>query len=391
MVLITKIMSKMFHLAIDGNEANITNRVGSNIYAFGMISAFFELTKTNPQLKITVILKKPPVSDLPNSTERFTYLILTSGKFWVYTRLSRHLLVNSYNYDAFYNPGHYLPLTSSVPMVSSIMDLAFFRYPQNFRLTDWLQLMVGTHWAVKKASKIVAISNFTKTEIQKIYHLTDQKIVVAPPGIIEKSEISAKFKNEVITQLHLYQPFFLYVGTLQPRKNLSTLIDSYNLFCQNFQPTGEMVNPPGLVLAGKTGWLAKPILESIKSSPFSKNIIQLGFVDEKQKVALLSLALANLSLSPYEGFGIPPLEGLQYGCLPIVANSASLPEVVGQAGKLVPPNSTIHIANAMDQVIHMSKNQRIRFRSDAKLQLQKFSYQRSAQIVFDTILSLCHQ
>jgi len=377
-------------LAIDGNEANILNRVGSNVYAYEIIKAIYKLVNQDQRFLVTVLLRQPPLAHLPAENERWHYQVIGPRRLWVYWSLSKHLDANPNHYQVFYTPGHYVPLTAPMPVISSIMDLGFLSYPRSFKFKDWLQLSLGTKWAVKKAARLVAISQFTQQEIKRYYKIPLAKIVVAPAAPPARIKLSPAKQNQICFHLGIDQPFFLYLGTLQPRKNLVNLIKAYEVFATNFVNAhhNSLVQLPQLVLAGKVGWLAEEILATIKHSKFAQKIIQPGFITDQQKAALYSKALANILVSPYEGFGIPPLEGMQYGCLPIVANSSSLPEVIGLAGLKVDADSILELAEALNRIYKMEQPERYRYQALGRKQLKKFTWKQSAQTVLTTIQNL---
>ncbi|MEN8253749.1 MAG: hypothetical protein ABFQ62_05250 [Patescibacteria group bacterium] len=157
------------HIVIDGNEANIKTRVGSNVYAFELIFALEKLTKKRNDIEITVLLSEKKISDLPNKRKNWNYQIVKPKKFWTQWALPIHLYKNQKNYDVFFTPGHYAPRISPIPYVSSIMDLAFLKYPKQFKKSDLLQLKNWSKYSAKNAKKIITISQFSKEEIVKFY------------------------------------------------------------------------------------------------------------------------------------------------------------------------------------------------------------------------------
>ena len=372
-------------IAIDGNEANVTNRVGSNVYAFGLLKALKPLIDNSSRYSATVFLRQPPRPELPKPSPNWQYQLLPARGFWVYWAFPRYLFAHANEFDVLYSPGHYLPLISPIPTVVSIMDLGFHHYPSNFTFADWLKLSIGTKRSVQQAQRIVAISHFTRSELMQHYHCGSERILVAPPAPPKKLELTTDQLTQILRPFKLNQPFFLYLGTLQPRKNILNLVKAYEIYAKNFQPSKQLPELPKLVLAGKVGWLAQPILAAIENSPYQKEIVRLGFVTDQQKAALLTRALSSISISQYEGFGIPALEALQYGTVPIVANTAGLPEAVGQAGFHVSPYSPVKIANQLDHVTRLNYLERLQLRKKARAQVKQYSWEDSAQVALKAI------
>ncbi len=380
------------HFAIDGNEANVNQRVGSNVYAFQILRALREKILADPNLAATVLLRRPPIADWPEATPDWQYQVIKPNALWTQLAEPLHLYLHPGLYDAFYTPGHYAPRACPLPYISSVMDLAYLKFPDQYRQSDLVQLKHWTKYSVKKADKVVAISQFTKQDLIDTYHLQPEKIVVAPPAVDQVEVVDGEV-DEFFDQHQISQPFFLYLGTFQPRKNLIRLIEAYELFCrrlssQHDEGKGQKNKLPQLVLAGKIGWLAEPIKERIAQSAFSEQIITPGFVSPAVKQALYERTTANLLLGLYEGFGLPPLEALQAGSLSIVADNTSLPEAVGEAGLTVDPTDTNAIADQLEKAFRMTSQAKEEFLLTAEKQLAKFSWEKSAQIVLDELIKL---
>lgn len=379
------------NLAIDGNEANVQNRVGSNAYAFEIITHLWKLTKREPHMHLTVLLSAPPIADLPAERANWHYQVITPKPFWTQWALPLHLFTHQADYDVLFTPGHYAPRISSVPYISSVMDLAFIKYPDDFAKKDLLQLKAWTEYSVKNAAKVVAISEFTKQEIRKTYHRLDNDIIVAPPNVTELDSRYRKAQFEKFCQkLGLTQPYLLYLGTLQPRKNLLKLIEAFEQIAT--VSTAETKTAPlgqlKLVLAGKVGWLAEGIMQKIASSAVKDRIILTGFVPSQFKYPLYQHATAAVMLSPYEGFGIPALEAMAAGTIPVIADSSSLPEVVGKAGITVHPNQVGSIANGLLQAFYLTETERKILKARAVKQLKKFSWETSAKTILKALEAL---
>lgn len=387
--------SPHLHLAIDGNEANVTNRVGSNVYAFEIIRHLELLLRDYPNITTTVLIANPPQSDLPTPRTGFKYQILQPRPLWTQIALPLHLYTHPTRYHLLYTPGHYTPRWCPIPAINSVMDLGFEVYPHFFTNSDVYKLSKWTRSSVKNASRVIAISQFTQKEVNRLYSKKLSQIEVAPPALSTMPNQSSTQIDRELSKLKINQPYLLYVGTLQPRKNLLAVIQAFELLKDQLavdkKSTVIKYANLQLVLAGKVGWLAEPILQAINQSPHRASIRQLGFVTELQKVALYSKAESSVLVGWYEGFGIPPLESIALGCVPVVANTSSLPEVVGQAGIQVDPAQPQQLADAWMNVLTASCKQKAIWRSEGKRQLAQFSWSKSAQTVLDTILSVANQ
>lgn len=378
-------------LAIDANEANVNNRVGSNVYAFEILKQLEQLTadgsKDNNRLESTILLAQPPVKDLPQPRPGWRYQVIKPAKFWTQWAEPIHLYLNKNQYDVLFVTGHYAPRLSSVPYVSCVMDLAFIDYPDQFQKKDLFQLKKWTKYSAKKAQKVVAISQFTKQELIKHYKLDPNKILVAYPDTnLDSTQANQEPQTDFFKKHDIHQPYFLFVGTLQPRKNLERLVAGFEILCTKLLEQNQEL--PQLVIAGKIGWLANGILQRIEKSKFKRQIILPGFISNQVKTKLIKKAAATVLVGLYEGFGIPPLESLKLGTLPIVSNTSSLPEVVGQAGWQVDPLRPSEISQDLEQALtisHQEKQQKLQL---GQVQLEKFSWRKSAQIILDELIKL---
>lgn len=393
------INQKVLQVALDGNEANVEQRVGSNVYAFEILSHLEQITRKKSQFEFTVLLSRPPLEDLPKTRNGWEYQVIGPQPFWTQWALPLHLYSHWKKYDLLFTPSHYAPRLSPIPYINSVMDLAYLHFPLQFRENDLLQLKHWTAYSVRRAAKVIAISQFTKSEIVKNYRKNEQDIVVAYPAATLPAKIASTTKfNHFLKQHKITQPYFIYLGTIQPRKNIEKIVEAFEIFCtsQAFKQLRKKSkvkkkhHHPQLVIAGKSGWLAQPTLKRIKQSPLVKHIILTGFVDDNLKSLLYKNAAASLLVGLHEGFGIPSLESLVSGTIPIVSSNSSLPEVVGKAGIKVNPNSAQEIADALTKVDQLTVKQRAILLRLGKAQSKKFSWNKSAHIVLATIESVAY-
>lgn len=236
------------------------------------------------------------------------------------------------------------PWLSPRPTVLTIYDLSFALFPQYFRGFNQAYLRAGTRMSARRAARVIAISDNTRRDIHRLYGVPLDRITVAYPGVDEAlcpaapADI-ARFKQA----RHLPDKFFLYLGTLEPRKNLITLV-------QAFARLKHTCPDATLVLAGGMGWLVADVLAAIEASGVQDSIMLPGFVPADEKVLWLSSATAFVYPSNYEGFGLPPLEAMACGTPIIVSTAASLPEVAGDAGVQIDPADVRGWTQALQRV-----------------------------------------
>ncbi len=282
--------------------------------------------------------------------------------------------------DVFFAPNmNFVALSKSVKFVLTIHDLSFEYFPETFSWKRrWWHFFVNPYYLIKRADKIIAVSNSTKDDILKKYKISSNKIKVVYNGVSEKMrEVDRNdFKLlKIKEKYNLPFNFILFLGTFEPRKNIVGLVKSYELLRKKY---GEKAQRFKLVIAGSSGWKSGKIKKSIKRSEFRKDILLLNFVENEDKVYLYNLASIFVYPSFFEGFGIPPLEAMKCGVDVVVSNNSSLPEVVGDGGLLVDADKPDEIAIACGELLSDKKiSEKLsycRFK-----QSQKFSWQKSAE------------
>jgi glycosyltransferase involved in cell wall biosynthesis len=397
---------KPLRIGIDANEANIENRVGSNVYAFELIKQIELQTRNQPHLTFSVFLTDPPVAQMPPERPGWTYHIVKPKLFATQWGLPLTLFRMRKQLDLFYTPGHYAPRLCPIPYISSVMDLGYLYFPKQFKTKDLLQLKLWTKYSVKNAKRVIAISEFTKQDVAKTYQIDPNKIDVIYPAmnVTPFRRENQNLRQETFHRFNITGPYILYVGTLQPRKNLIRLIEAFESLKLKYRSElikAENTTTPAtngkrrrrkkkvavehplqglkLVIAGKTGWLAQPILDRIAQSKEKADIILTGFVTEEQKAILYHNALCSILIGLHEGFGMPALESLVFRVVPVVSETTSLPEVVGDAGLFVNPNDTNNIMKGIDQAITLTQKQRKEFERRADQQVRKFSWEHSGK------------
>ena len=245
---------------------------------------------------------------------------------------------------------HYTtPLFSPCKRVITIHDMTFYLFPEKHTLIKRLFFRSIIPAAIKKTNHIFADSKNTRADILKIFNLPTAKIDVVylvtdpiyRPFDIQSMEMDLEKKYGIRF------PFILYVGTLEPRKNVWRLIQAYA------QLSAETHLQHRLVIVGKKGWAYKEIFETLSGldRKIREKIIFTGYVAEKDLPSLYNAAELFVYPSLYEGFGIPPLEAMACGVPVIASNISSLPEVVGDAGLQVNPLDTEAISGAMREVL----------------------------------------
>lgn len=366
-------------IGIDGNEANVVNRVGSNQYAYHILKALHALESEHA---FRIYLKSDPVGDMPKANSQWHYRIIKPQKLWTQARLPADLFMHRPRPHVFFSPGHYAPRRSPVPTVVSIMDLAFLHYPNLFlkHKRGTAQLEQWSAYSVKQSTKVIAISEHTRQDVITSYQKNPADVVVAYPGVdihkFKKPNLSAK--NKIAQKYQLKKPFALFVGTIQPRKNLVRLLEAFSSLPPSFKEFD-------LVIAGQRGWLTEEFDHALAFSKAKSRIKMLGFVPDSEIPALYALARCSVLIGLHEGFGMPAAESFACGTLPVVSNNSSLPEVVGNSGILVDPYSVTSIRHGLKRALELDEASRAKRIAMGQEHIKKFDWHVSAGIILSSL------
>lgn len=366
---------KPLMIGIDGNEANVVNKVGSSEYALRLLQEF-ERIKTN-ELQFCVYLKDNPGNNMPAVSTNWRYKVVRPKKLWTQIALPSHLFFARKKPDVFFTPGHYSPRFCAIPTAISIMDTAYLWYPQFFKKSDLYQLENWTNYSVKRAKKIFTISNSARNDIIKFYNKKIDDVIVTYPGIKMKNEKIISF-GQLQKKYNITSPFVLFVGTLQPRKNITRLIEALSKINNNDLE---------LVIIGKKGWMYEDILKAPDKYNVAQKVVFLDFVNDEDLPSFYSHARCFVLPSLYEGFGLPILEAMTYGCPVITSSISSLPEAGGDAALYIDPENTKDIADKITQVLSDEKLRSEMIEKGYK-QIKKFSWEKTAKETLSVLAQL---
>ncbi|MFH1280292.1 MAG: glycosyltransferase family 1 protein, partial [Candidatus Beckwithbacteria bacterium] len=340
-------------------------RVGSNQYAFNILTKLQFLDQKNQYL---VYLKHPPLSDLPKSNHRWQYRVIKSTPLWTQWRLPLDLYLKKPKPDLFLTLGHYAPKFAPMPTLVTILDLAFIFFPNTYLKKDLFKLKNWTKSSVKKARHIFTISNSSKKDIQKYYQVSPEKITVVYPGIDHQ-----RFEKKSTTSL-ISGDYLLYLGTLQPRKNLENLVLAYSKL-------PDKLKTNKLVIAGKKGWLYKPLFKLVKQLKLENHVIFTDYVLSKDLPGLIQQAKLLILPSFYEGFGIPVVQAMAAQTPVLVSKNSSLKEIVKSHGFYIKePFQSQQVKQGIIQALTSKPNLKA-----AQAHAKHFSWHQSAENILEVI------
>jgi len=362
-------------IGIDGNEANVERRVGIGEYAYELLCQFYKITSARKDLKFKIYLKNSPRVEMPIPTESWQYQIVGPKKFWTQIGLPLKLFTETKKPNVFFSPSHYAPRFSPVPTAISIMDLSYIHFPELFTKHDLYQLINWTKYSVKKARKIFTISQFSKNDIIRTYGRKSEDVVITHLGIkMEAQSLKHRTQNSN-DKFAIDGEYILFVGTLQPRKNVAKLIEAFSKI------KDKKIK---LVIVGKKGWLWEEIIQAPEKFGVSGRVKFLDFVQDQDLPDLYKNATCFVLPSLYEGFGLPVLEAMKYGCPTVISDVSSLPEVGGDAAVYFDPQSVDDIAGKLDTVISDEKLRDEMIKKGYN-QIKKFSWEKAARKTLDVL------
>ena len=278
--------------------------------------------------------------------------------------------------DVFHFPDFVLPPVRRGATVVTVHDLSFMLVPEcaDERLRGHLERVVPI--SVREADYVTADSENTRNDLMTLLDVPPERVEVVYSGVDRRFRpIADEAAHEAARRKYgLNFPFMLYVGTIEPRKNLRRLLKAYRIFRQQGRAQHK------LVLAGGLGWLYQDILHDVEELVAEQEVVYLGRIPDDDLPVLYSLSDAFVFPSLYEGFGLPPLEAMACGTPVICSNTSSLPEVVGDAGILVPPEDVDGLALAMGALLNEPERRAVLGRR-ALERAQQFTWEAAAERV----------
>ena len=369
----------MIKIGVDGNEANVEKKVGVSVYALNILKFFYKVARQETQFEI--YLKNKPLTDLPQENKYFKYKIIPGKFLWSQIYLPLYLFFHK-NIDVYFSPAHYLPRFCPVPQVVAIHDLAYLYFPEDFTKKDLWQLKNWTGFSIKKAKQIIAVSKTTKKDIIKNYEVDEGKVAVIYNGY-EKQAVkkTSAVKHSDINQEQTAEvksmKYILFVGTIQPRKNLEVLVDAFDKFIR--------INKDfKLIIVGKKGWLYESIFKKIKTLNLENKIIFTGHISDQELIWYYKNAFCLALPSLYEGFGIPVLEAMSYDCPTIISMTSSLPEIGGDASLYFDPKNSDDLLEKLN-TLYQNKQLRKGLILKGKQRIKNFSWEKCAKETLDVI------
>jgi len=327
-------------IGIDASRAARGKRTGTEKYSFQLIRHLVALDQKN---RYRLYFDRPPFYELRIANCELR--VMPFPRLWTHVRLSWEMMRRPP--DVLFVPAHVLPIVHPPRSVVTIHDLGYLHFPRAHRLLDRLYLDLSTRFNARAAAHIIADSQATKRDLVERYGVEPSKISVIYPGYDEEAFQPVREREAieaVKTRYGIAGDYILFVGTIQPRKNLVRLMEAFSLLKRQAADLQ-------LVIAGKKGWLYEAVFRRVEELGLEGQVVFTGYVAEEDLPALFSGARLFVFPSLYEGFGLPVLEAMACGTPVVCSNASSLPEVAGDAALLFDPLDVEGMAAAMERIL----------------------------------------
>lgn len=316
----------------------------------------------------------------PSNLSKMYFPVRSVFRKWWLVGLPSMLQISPF--DVFHGTNYCIPVFAPCPTVVTVHDLSLFNQSHTHEDDNVRRGKRRIPIMMRRASKIIAPSEWTRREIMEHFHVSAERIrVIQEAARKEMVPLTAEQSAGVLGKHGLTGPFLLFVGTIEPRKNLLVLLRAYHEMLQTTE------HRPRLVICGGSGWKNEEVFQLVDELELGEMVRFLGYVADEDLPALYSTAECFLYPSVYEGFGLPPLEAMACGAPVITSNASSLPEVVGEAGLMHPAEDHRALAGLIARLLD-DRQAREHYRQAALQRSAQFSWDRAAretQAVYDEV------
>lgn len=367
--------------------------IGVGHYTYQLIKNLLEIDKENHYViffDFRVREKDVKKFTRPNTTIKF-YPFSDYKKYLpgAYNEILGTATLARENLDILHStsPLSRIPISYRGKCVVTFHDLAIYKCPQCFSAVKSAHDKTVYNLMVKKADKIIAVSQSTKKDLEDLFKIPEEKVKVIYSGLDKRFFNSPAIDaQKVLAKFGITKKYILFLGTLEPVKNISRLLESFATFKEEYKKSNKKFDYQ-LVLAGKRGWLAKEYSQTAKDLGLAKDVAFTGYIIGDELVPLFKNAEFFIMPSLYEGFGMTVLEAFATGTPAIVSDVSSIPEIAGDAAELVNPLDVKGIADAMIKFA-TDENLRNSYREKGLRQVEKFDWEKTARETLEVYKSL---
>ena len=366
-------------IGIDARPLTVQNFTGIPNYVYQICKQWME---KHPEHEYYLMARNPICFKEENLPDNWHILntpwIIDWGKFWFMFEMPK--LIKEYELDAFWGPNYMLPRkVRGVDYFVSVMDMAIFRFKHVGQFVNSIQIKSTLKSTTKKAKRIIAISESTKKDVVELMNVEPEKVAVTYIAGDSDNKVAS---GAIRTEIQSLKDYFLVIGTIEPRKNIVTIVEGFEKYCDKTKDA-EMI----LVLAGGRGWNCEKLYNRVHNSVYADRIYMPGFVSDAEKDYMYKHAKAFVYPSLYEGFGMPILEAFRYSIPVITANNSSLPEVGGDAAFYINTFDSDSLAKELGIIINNTAEELAIVKKRMTKRLAFFSWEDCAEKTINIIIS----
>jgi glycosyltransferase involved in cell wall biosynthesis len=365
-------------IGIDASRAAVAQRTGTEAYSLHLIRALLALDTTH---RFRLYFNGPPPPGLIPDVAHCEQRVMPFPRLWTHLRLSAEMM--RHPPDVLFVPSHVLPLCHPPRSVVTVHDLGYHFYPEAHTTAQRHYLEWSTRYHTRTAAHLLADSQATADDLTNVYGADPQRMTVVHLGVdptLRPVRDPAALES-VARKAGISGPYVLYLGTLQPRKNLVRLIEAFAALCTQ---QANAIPDTQLVLAGKRGWLYREIVSRAHELGIGDRVVFPGYVDDADLAALYSGAELFVMPSLYEGFCMPVLEAMACGTPVACSSTSSLPEVVGDAALTFDPQDTAAMAAQIGRAL-ADAGLRARLVGRGFERVKRFTWERCARQVLEVL------
>ncbi|QQS61669.1 MAG: glycosyltransferase family 4 protein [Candidatus Moraniibacteriota bacterium] len=371
---------KRKRIGIDISRAFSSCPTGIEKYTSALLENFFVFLKEE---QVTLYVRKDAKIPWKKIPKTWHIKEIRWRFFWTQIGLSWEMLFSPV--EVLFVPSHTIPWISPKKTVVTIHGLEYERIPKGYSWYARTFMRFFVRRSCERASRIIAVSEATKKDIISFYHIDPNKITVVyeGPGFFQEKDVSVSGKD-ISKKLKEVDTFFLYLGRLEYRKNIIRIIEAFSIIKKRKKIKQK------LILAGSPGYGYKDIKKTLRKSSFSKDILELGYVNEQEKIWLLKNADILIFVSLSEGFGLPIMEAQKMGIPLVVSDLPVFREIAGEQSFFVDFLNSNDISEKIGEVLDNSKETQERILL-GKENVRRFSWEKSAQEVSSIIKKECYR
>lgn len=382
-------------IGIDVRCLSEGRRTGVEEYTLNLLSRLFEIDRRNEYVLFFNSWKKSKadfswLGKYSNVTlKKFNFPNkLLNLSFWYLNFPKIDKMLNEV--DVFFAPNIFFgSVSKNTKLVLTVHDLSFEMYPEHFSPKRRLwHMFINPRKICRESKKIIAVSSSTKSDLVSLYGIDPEKVKVVTSGISEKFRPVDRNDSRLVEIKEKYglpYKFILFLGTIEPRKNIIAVLRAYDQLQRFARQTGnENLQRHKLVIAGEKGWMGEKIFWELGKTKFRENVYLLGFIGDEEKEYIYNLSSLFVYPSFFEGFGFPPLEAMRCGVPVVSSNNSSLPEVVGDAGILIDPDKPDEIFHSFKEILTNSELRETLTRKGLE-KSKEFSWEKAAKETLSAI------